>query len=46
MMMAPVTGRLIASWILDGRPYIDIANNLTVERFKTGRLVKELAVIG
>lgn len=46
MMMAPVTGKLIASWILDGRPYIDIANNLTVERFKTSRLVKELAVIG
>lgn len=46
VMMAPVTGKLIASWILDGKPYIDIANNLTVERFKTGRLVKELAVIG
>jgi sarcosine oxidase subunit beta len=46
MMMGPVTGKLIASWILDGRPYIEVANNLTVERFKTGRLVKELAVIG
>lgn len=46
MMMGPVTGKLIASWILDGRPYIDIAKNLTLERFKTGRLVKELAVIG
>ncbi len=46
MMMGPVTGKLIASWILDRRPYIEIANNLTVERFKIGRLVKELAVIG
>lgn len=46
MMMGPVTGKLIASWILDGRPYIEIANNLTAERFKIGRLVKELAVIG
>jgi len=46
MMMGPVTGKLITSWILDGKPYIDVANNLTVERFKTGRLVKELAVIG
>jgi sarcosine oxidase subunit beta len=46
MMMGPVTGRLIASWILDGRPYIEVANNLTAERFKTGRLIKELAVIG
>ncbi|MCX8185006.1 MAG: FAD-binding oxidoreductase [Sulfolobales archaeon] len=46
MMMAPVTGKLIASWILDGKPYIDIASNLTLERFRVGRLVKELAVIG
>ncbi len=46
MMMGPVTGKLIASWILDGRPHIDVARNLTLERFKTGRLVKELAVIG
>ncbi|MEM1719524.1 MAG: FAD-binding oxidoreductase [Desulfurococcaceae archaeon] len=46
MMMGPVTGKLIADWILSGKPSIEIANNLTLERFKTGRLVKELAVIG
>lgn len=46
MMLAPVTGKLITSWILNGRPYIDVANNLTLERFKAGRVVKELAVIG
>ena len=46
MMMAPITGVLIADWILSGKPSIEIANNLKLERFKTGRLVKEIAVIG
>lgn len=46
MMLGPVTGKLMASWVLNGKPYIDIANNLTMERFKAGKLVKELAVIG
>lgn len=46
MMMGPVTGKLVTSWILDGKPYISIANNLTLERFKLGRLMKELAVVG
>ncbi|MEM0015318.1 MAG: FAD-binding oxidoreductase [Zestosphaera sp.] len=46
MMLGPVTGKLMSSWILDGRPYIDVANNLTLERFKLGKLVRELAVIG
>jgi len=46
LMMAPVTGVLIADWILHGRPRISIAENLVLERFETDRLVKEIAVVG
>lgn len=46
LMMAPVTGLLTADWVLDGRPSIEIARNLTIERFQTGRLIKEIAIIG
>jgi len=46
LMMAPITGVLIADWILHGRPRISVAENLVLERFETGRLVKEIAVVG
>ena len=46
LMMAPITGVLIADWILHGRPRINVAENLVLERFETGRLVKEIAVVG
>jgi len=46
MMLAPVTGEVISSWIIEGKPSIPVAQNLTLERFKTGKLVRELAVIG
>lgn len=46
LMMAPITGLVIADWILNGKPSIDIAKNLTIERFKTGRLVREIAIVG
>lgn len=46
MMMAPVTGLLLADWLLNGKPSIDIAENLTIERFEKGKLIKEIAVIG
>ena len=46
LMMGPVTGLLIADWILNGRPSISIAENLTLERFKTGKLIKEIAIVG
>lgn len=36
---APVTGRLIAELILDGRPSLDIAL-LSIERFRTGALLR------
>jgi sarcosine oxidase subunit beta len=46
LMMGPVTGLLIADWILSGRPSIPVAENLTIERFKTGKLVREVAIVG
>lgn len=46
MMMGPITGVLIANWILEGKPGITIAENLTATRFKTGRLIKEIAIVG
>jgi Glycine/D-amino acid oxidases (deaminating) len=46
MMMAPATGIIIADWVLEGKPRISIANNLTLTRFREGKLVKELAVVG
>ncbi len=45
-MIAPATGLNLAYWILYDKPYNKIAENLTYERFKKGRLVKELAVFG
>lgn len=46
LMMAPATGLLISDWIIQGKPSIKEALNLTIDRFKYGRLVKELAVVG
>lgn len=46
LMMAPATGTIIADWVLKGEPSIPIAINLSLSRFKEGKLVKELAVIG
>ena len=46
LMMGPVTGLLIADWILNGKPSIPIAENLTIERFRTGKLVREIAIVG
>ncbi len=45
-MMGPVTGKIIAEWILEGRPSIPQAEKLTLDRFERGALVRELAVIG
>ncbi len=45
-MMGPVTGELIANWILDGKPGIPEAERLVPSRFKVGALIKELAVVG
>jgi sarcosine oxidase subunit beta len=46
LMMAPITGELVADWVLEGKPKIKLAENLTIDRFERGRLVKELAIVG
>ena len=45
-MMGPITGVLIADWILKGKPSIPQAERLTIDRFEKGELIKELAVVG
>lgn len=45
-MLGPVVGKLLASLIVHKNMYIREANNLTLERFKTGKLIQERAVIG
>lgn len=45
-MMGPVVGEIMADWLLRGEPSISEAKNLLLERFQTGKLVHELAVIG
>lgn len=45
-MMGPVVGEELASWVLKGHSRTREARNLTVDRFREGRLIKELAVIG
>jgi sarcosine oxidase subunit beta len=46
LMMAPITGELVADWVLEGKPKIKLAESLTIDRFEKGRLVKELAIVG
>ena len=45
-MLAPVTGKVIAEWILDGRPSIPQAERLTLRRIKEGKLIEEFAIVG
>ncbi|MEA3313793.1 MAG: FAD-binding oxidoreductase, partial [Caldisericota bacterium] len=45
-MLGPVVGKILASLIVHKNMYIREANNLTLERFKTGKLIQERAVIG
>lgn len=45
-MMGPVVGEVMSDWILRGEPAIPEAKNLLLERFETGKLIHELAVIG
>ncbi len=45
-MMGPITGKIMAEWILDGKPSIPQAERLRPDRFKRGQLIKELAVVG
>ena len=45
-MLGPVVGKLLATYIMHGTMYLPEANNLDLERFKSGRLIQEKAVIG
>ena len=45
-MMGPITGRIIAEWIIDGKPSIPQAERLKLDRFRKGQLIKEFAVVG
>ncbi len=45
-MLGPVVGKLLATYIMHGTMYLPEANNLDLERFRSGRLIQEKAVIG
>ena len=45
-MLGPVVGKLLATYIMHGTMYLPEANNLGLERFRSGRLIQEKAVIG
>ena len=45
-MMGPITGRIIAEWIIDGKPSIPQAERLKLDRFRKGQLIREFAVVG
>lgn len=45
-MLGPIVGKILASYIVNGNFFLEEANKLTLERFKTGKLIYEKAVIG
>ncbi len=45
-MMGPITGEIIAEWIVYGRPLTPEAERLTLDRFRRGELIKEIAIVG
>ncbi len=45
-MMGPVTGEVIAEWIIYGKPSIHEAKRLTLDRFRKGELIRETAIVG
>ncbi len=45
-MLGPIVGKLLASYIIDGKMFLPEADNLTIKRFKEGKLIQEKAVIG
>ncbi len=45
-MMAPAASEALADYIVEGRPRLKIMENLRYERFKRGKLIKEIAVFG
>ncbi|MGB9833015.1 MAG: NAD(P)/FAD-dependent oxidoreductase [Caldisericum exile] len=45
-MLGPIVGKLLAHYIIHGMFFLEEANNLTLSRFKEGKLIVEKAVIG
>ena len=45
-MMAPITGEALADYITKGKPSHSIMEKFRLERFKRGKLIKEIAVFG
>ncbi len=45
VMHSPAAGLVAAEWILDGEPHTVAARPLALERFRTGRLLHETAVL-
>jgi len=45
-MMAPIVGKVLAEWIITGKPSVKQAENLTLKRIEEGRLIHETAVFG
>ncbi len=45
-MIAPASAEALAEYIVEGRPSLKIIENLKLERFKKGKLIKEIAVFG
>ncbi len=45
-MMSPIVGKLLAEWIVEGKPGIPQAERLTLRRIREGKLIFERAVVG
>lgn len=45
-MMAPAVAEALAQYITDGDAKLGVFNNLKLDRFEKGRLIKEIAVFG
>jgi len=45
-MMGPIVGKILAEWIIDGKPSIPQAARLSYKRIEEGKLIHEKAVIG
>jgi len=45
-IMGPITGKVIAEWIVDGEPSISQAEKLSFRRIRGGKFIQELAVFG
>lgn len=45
-MMAPAVAEALTQYIIEGRVKLNVFNNLRLDRFKKGKLIREIAVFG